>query len=50
VEGKGGDFTRSRNDSRAESLTVTGSNVKCRARVSALPDRRPNGWNNIGPR
>ena len=26
------DFTRSRNDSGTESLTMTGSNVKCRAR------------------
>jgi hypothetical protein len=32
VERKRGDFTRSRNDSRTESLTMTGSNVKCRAR------------------
>jgi len=32
VERKRGDFTRSRNDSGTESLTMTGSNVKCRAR------------------
>ena len=32
MERKRGDFTRSRNDSGTESLTMTGSNVKCRAR------------------
>ena len=32
MERKRGDFNRSRNDSGTESLTMTGSNVKCRAR------------------
>ncbi len=43
MEGKRGDFTRSRNDSRAESLTMTSSNVKC---LDATPFSylRPNSF------
>ena len=38
---KRGDFTRSRNDSRTESLTMTGSNVKCRAREWSRRESSP---------